>query len=257
MNQLVWRGETVNGKYLGEVAILTDLSPVIHCEVFVDGHWRLWSYIGEKEQVIQQGQAPSLGEAQHVCEQTALAIQGLQSSSPPMPNMPPMQQPMPMANMYMHYPPMPIQGAYEEVATSISAQELRYKFRRWAISLTMIGGVFLSIWYSMMLKPLSTISLLFVIASIIWGAQSLIKSFKRSSVVASTEGTSTNIFPRPQIPQMPQIAQYPSNSFMPNAMHVMQSGQTVAAPIQAPVQAMAQLPLQATQANFYNPHLQH
>jgi len=233
MNQLVWR------------AILTELSPVIHCEVFVDGHWRLWSYIGEKEQVIQQGQAPSLGEAQHVCEQTALAIQGLQNPSPTM-------QPMPMPNMYMH-PPLPIQpaqGAYEEVVTSISVQELRYKFRRWAISLTMIGGIFLSIWYSMLLKPLSTISLLFVIASIIWGAQSLIKNFKRSCVVASTA----------QVPQMPQIAQYPSNSFMPNAMHAMQPIQNMqagSAPIQTPMQAMAQLPLQATQANFYNPHLQH
>ena len=41
MNQLVWRGETVRGKYLGEVAILTELSPVVHCETFVDGHWRL------------------------------------------------------------------------------------------------------------------------------------------------------------------------------------------------------------------------
>ena len=173
MNQLVWRGETVNGKYLGEVAILIDLSPVVHCETFVDGHWRLWSYIEEKEQIIQQGKAPNLAEAQNVCEQTALAIQGLQG--------PPMQQPMPMPqmpNMYMQYPPMPPQVAYEEVEPSLSLQELRYKFRRWAISLTMIGGVFLSIWYSMILKPLSTISLLFVLVSIIWGAQSLIKSFK-------------------------------------------------------------------------------
>jgi len=77
MNKLVWRGETVNGKYLGEVALLTDLSPVVHCETFVDGHWRLWSYISDKEQIIQQGKAPSLVEAQQVCEQTALAVQGL------------------------------------------------------------------------------------------------------------------------------------------------------------------------------------
>lgn len=249
MNQLVWRGETVNGKYLGEVAILTDLSPVVHCETFVDGHWRLWSYVGEKEQVIQQGKAPSLVEAQHICEQTALAMQGLQTSPPPMQPMPP----MPMPNMYMpQYPPMPSQVAYEDVIQLVSAEELRYKFRRWAISLTMIGGVFLSIWYSMMLKPLSTISLLLVLASIIWGAQSLIKSFKRPKVSVSTPGRDEGItiFPSPQLLQ--------ANQFSPPSFrsHQMQS-----APVQnIPVQNMQQLPLQlahqTAQANFYNPQLQ-
>ena len=244
MNQLVWRGETVNGKYLGEVAILTDLSPVVHCETFVDGHWRLWSYIGEKEQVIQQGKAASLAEAQHVCEQTALAMQGLQAS--PLPPIQPMQ-PMPMPNMYMpQYPPMPTQVAYEEVAPSLSVQELRYKFRRWAISLTMIGGVFLSIWYSMMLKPLSTISLLLVLTSIIWGAQSLIKSFKRPrvSVATPSRDEGITIFPSPQLLQ---ASQFSPPSFR---SHQMQA---------APIQTMPQLPMQVAQqtaqANFYNPHL--
>lgn len=232
MNQLVWRGETVRGKYLGEVAILTDLSPIVHCETFVDGHWRLWSYVGEKEQVIQQGKAPSLVEAQHVCEQTALAMQGLQASPPPM-------QSMPMPNMYMpQYPPMPPQVAYEDVAPSLSAEELRYKFRRWAISLTMIGGVFLSIWYSMMLKPLSTISLLLVLASIIWGAQSLIKSFKRPKRSVSTpiRDEGITIFPSPQLLQASQ--------FM---AHQMQN---------TPIQTMPQLPMQTAQTNFYTPQPQ-
>lgn len=241
MNQLVWRGETVNGKYLGEVAILTDLSPVVHCETFVDGHWRLWSYVGEKEQVIQQGKAPSLAEAQHVCEQTALAMQGLQASPPSIP-----MQPMPMPNMYMpQYPPMPTQVAYEDVTPSLSAQELRYKFRRWAISLTMIGGVFLSIWYSMMLKPLSTISLLLVLTSIIWGAQSLIKSFKRPKVSTPGRGEGMAIFPSPQLLQ---ASQFSPPSFR---SHQMQP---------APIQTMSQLPVQiaqqAAQPNFYNPQLQ-
>jgi len=251
MNKLVWRGETVNGKYLGEVALLTDLSPVVHCETFVDGHWRLWSYIGEREQVIQQGQAPSLAEAQQVCEQTALAVQGLSTSPPIQPHM----QPMPMMPpMYMHqYPPMfnqqSTQVAYEEVVSSMSLQELRFKFRRWAISLTMIGGVFLSIWYSMMLKPISTISLLLVLASIVWGAQSLIKSFKRQKVAVSTptmdEGIT--IFPSPQILQPSQLS---APSFMPQQMQSI------------PIQTVPQLPMpnmqnmHTEQTNFYNPQLQ-
>ena len=250
MNQLVWRGETVKGKYLGEVAILTELSPIVHCETFVDGHWRLWSYVGEKEQVIQQGKAPSLLEAQHVCEQTALAIRGLQSglqaglqTSPP-----------PMPNMYMqHYPPT--QVAYEavEVEPSLSAQELRYKFRRWAISLTMLGGIFLSIWYSMMLKPLSTISLLLVLASIIWGAQAVIKSFKRptTSVATSSADEGMAIFPNPQFPQARQVSQ---PSFRPYRSQQMQAIPVMAQMPQ--VQQVPQLPAQASQANFYNPHLQ-
>ena len=36
MSKLVWRGETVNGKYLGEVSFLTNLNPVVHYETFVD-----------------------------------------------------------------------------------------------------------------------------------------------------------------------------------------------------------------------------
>jgi len=250
MNELVWRGETVNGKYLGEVALLTDLSPVVHCETFVDGQWRLWSYIDEREQVIQQGQAPSLAEAQHVCEQTALAIQGLQG--PPMQPSMPMPQ-MLMPNMYMHqYPPMQNQVAYEEVAPAVSIEELRYKFRRWAISLTLIGGVFLSIWYSMMLKPLSTISLLLVLTSIIWGAQSLIKSFKRSkvSVATSNSDEGITIFPSPQLIPPTQLS---ASSFMPQQMQAI------------PVQTMPQLPMshtphmqnmQAAQTSFYSPQLQ-
>jgi len=239
MNKLVWRGETVNGKYLGEVAILTELSPVVHCETFVDGHWRLWSYVGEKEQVIQQGKAPSLVDAQYVCEQTALAMQGLQASPPPMPVM---QQPMPMPNMYQ-YPPITPQMVYEEVEPSLSLEELRYKFRRWAISLTMIGGVFLSIWYSMMLKPLSTISFLLVLASIVWGARSLIRSFKHTkvSMPRPVVNEDITIFPSPQILQS---GQFSPPSF---GLHQMQA---------APIQAMPQLPIQTAQTNFYNPQLQ-
>jgi len=219
MNKLVWRGETVNGKYLGEVAILTELSPVVHCETFVDGHWRLWSYVGEKEQVIQQGKAPSLVDAQYVCEQTALAMQGLQASPPPMPVM---QQPMPMPNMYQ-YPPITPQMVYEEVEPSC--------------------GVFLSIWYSMMLKPLSTISFLLVLASIVWGARSLIRSFKHTkvSMPRPVVNEDITIFPSPQILQS---GQFSPPSF---GLHQMQA---------APIQAMPQLPIQTAQTNFYNPQLQ-
>lgn len=188
MNKLVWRGETVNGKYLGEVALLTDLSPVVHCETFVDGNWRLWSYVDDREQVLQQGKTPSLKEAQYICEQTALALQGVQglqnaSDMPMQPMMPVFMSVMP--NMYAQAQ----QDVYENVQPSRFIQELRFKFRRWAISLTLIGCVFLSIWYSMMLKPVSTISLLLVLTSIIWGAQAIIKSFKRSRISASPPPT--------------------------------------------------------------------
>ena len=187
--------------------------------------------------MIQQGKAPSLVEAQHVCEQTALAIQGLQTSPPPM-------QSMPMPNMYMpQYPSIPPQVTYEEVAPSLSAEELRYKFRRWAISLTMIGGVFLSIWYSMMLKPLSTISLLLVLTSIIWGAQSLIKSFNRPKRSVSTplRDEGITVFPSPQLLQ---ASQYMAHQMQNTAMQTL------------PIQTVSQLPMQTAQANFYNPQTQ-
>ncbi len=284
MNQLVWRGETVNGKYLGEVAILTELSPVVHCESFVDGHWRLWSYIEDKEQVIQQGKSASLEEATYICEQTALAIQGLQGlqgaapMSPAMPTMPMMPMPMLMPNMYMQ-----AQTSYENVKTSIPLQELRFKFRRWAISLTLIGGVFLSIWYSMMLKPVSTISMLIVLASIIWGAHALIKSFKRPKVSVahprhSSNASSNPAFATATIFPTAQMMSQMTPQFKPDGQLGMARTIPQAIPQAIPqtIQALSQLPMQganvyqggyqvgqqaiqqqAVQTDFYNPQLQY
>ena len=234
MNQLVWRGETVNGKYLGEVALLTELSPVVHCESFVDGNWRLWSYMDDREQVLQQGKATNLKEAQYICEQTALALQGIQgsqnASDVPMQPMMPVFMPI-MPNMYTQQPQ---QAAYEnsyehvDMQPSSSLQELRFKFRRWAISLTLMGCIFLSIWYSMMLKPVSTISLLLVLTSIIWGAQAVIKSFKRPRSSASppssymddgiTIFSTSQVKPsRRQVRPQPQLAsQFRANQLMAN-----------------------------------------
>lgn len=296
MDQLVWRGETVNGKYLGEVALLTDLSPVVHCETFVDGNWRLWSYVADREQVLQQGKATSLKEAQYICEQTALALQGVQGlqnaeTMPMQPMMPLLMTVMPnMQPMYASSPhhmqsqyAQSQQNAYEDVDNIDGKypgllQELRFKFRRWAISLTLIGGVFLCIWYSMLLKPVSTIGLLLVLTSIIWGSQALITSFKRpkastssptvdegitifstSQVRPSRRQQSKNVYsrrqPQPQLPQsVPYMAAgqipashmpahqlgYTSNHLAANAVN------TNATTVMGIMQAAAALPYQNT-----------
>ncbi len=253
-NQLVWRGETVNGKYLGEVALLTDLSPVVHCESFVDGHWRLWSYVNDSEQVIQDGKAASLEEAKYVCEQTALAIQGLHNlqSAPMQQPMQPMHPMQPMLQMPVFMPNMTApQASYEEVDPSPSLQELRFKFRRWAISLTLIGGVFLSIWYSMLLKPVSTISLLVVLTSIIWGAQALIKSFRRPQQTVSVD--SPESLAPTLTPTVLATPRFKPARFRPASAQQVAFVQAVPQLPQLPVASASHPALQqAAQANLYN-----
>ena len=95
----------------------------------------------------------------------------------------------------------------------------------------------------MMLKPLSTIGLLLVLTSIIWGAQSLIKSFK-SPKSSPTMNEGIALF---QNPQLLQANQFSAPSFLPSKMQAI------------PVQVAPPLPMpnmQTTQANFYNPQLQ-
>jgi len=140
----------------------------------------------------------------------------------------------------------------------------------------MIGGVFLSIWYSMMLKPISTISLLLVLASIVWGAQAIIKSFKRPkvSVTKPTPSVDEGITIFPTLSMTPQaLTQFASTNQLGFAANnhsnhlqaqAMQTGQTIQ-PMQSMqpfVQVMPQLPTHTSQhtnqAGFYNPlHMQH
>lgn len=182
--QLDWQSETLEGSYLGEVALCFHAGEAIHCEALEDGHWHIWHYQGERMETIQKGQLNDLAAAQAACQRVMQHRFSPQMSEtarfaetlPPQAQSTHMSMPFYMPNDYPVTTESVPAAAFSDNATvqkNEAHPSVRQRLRVWALLTTGLGALLLTLWYGFLLQPVKTTSVVLCIMLLFWAGMNL------------------------------------------------------------------------------------